>query len=146
MMSDQVSKHDQVLLALALNLQSIAMVQLGKMTSPASGTVERDLDAARGTIDILEMLKVKCRTDTAAPVVRMLDQAVMDLQMNYLDELKSERRKREQHQEAGTAPEREASGAAAGQAADDAEKDAGTPADHRRDSGESAEQPGTSQA
>jgi hypothetical protein len=102
-MSDHVSKHDQVLMALSLNLQSIAMVQLGKVTSPATGELERDLAAARATIDILEMLKVKCRTDTAAPVLRLLDQAVMDLQMNYLDELKQERRAAAQKEPAADA-------------------------------------------
>lgn len=90
-MSDEFTKHDQVLMGLTLNLQSIAMVQLGKLASPASGEIERDLDGARGTIDILEMLKVKCRTGTPEAVVKLLDQAVMDLQMNYLDELKRSR-------------------------------------------------------
>ena len=91
-MSDQISKHDHVLLSLTMNLQAMAMVQLGKVSSPATGAIERDLEAARGTIDILEMLKAKCRTDTPEPILKMLDQAVMDLQMNYLDELKKERK------------------------------------------------------
>ena len=87
-MSDQISKHDHVLMSLTLNLQAMAMVQLGKVSNPATGEVERDLDAARGTIDILEMLKVKCRAETHEEVLRMLDQIVMDLQLNYMDELK----------------------------------------------------------
>jgi hypothetical protein len=90
-MSDQISKHDHVLLALTMNLQSMAMVQLGKVTNPASGDLERDLEGARGSIDILEMLKHKCRTDTPEAVLQVLDRAVMDLQMNYVDELKKER-------------------------------------------------------
>ena len=65
-MSDEFSKHDHVLMALTMNLQSIAMVQLGKLSNPASGEVETDLDGARGTIDLLEMLKVKCRTGTCS--------------------------------------------------------------------------------
>jgi len=83
-----MSKHDQVLMGLVMNLQTSAMVQLGKIASPATGEVERDLDGARISIDILEMLKAKCRTDTPDALLRMLDQAVMDLQMNYLDERK----------------------------------------------------------
>ncbi len=73
-----------------MNLQAMAMVQLGKVTNPQSGELERDLEGARGTIDILEMLKAKCRTDTPDELLKMLDQAVLDLQMNYLDEMKSE--------------------------------------------------------
>jgi hypothetical protein len=91
-MSEQISKHDHVLLSLSMNLQTMALVQLGKVSNPATGEVERDLEAARGTIDILEMLKAKCRTGTPEAVLKLLDQAVMDLQMNYLDELKKERR------------------------------------------------------
>lgn len=89
-MTDQISKHDHVLISLTMNLQAMAMVQLGKVTSPASGELERDIEGARGTIDILEMLKTKCRTDTPAPLLQILDQAVMDLQMNYVDEMKKD--------------------------------------------------------
>lgn len=108
-MSEQIAKHDHILMALTLNLQSIAMVQLGKVTSLASGEIERDLEGARGTIDILEMLKVKCRHETPAPVLRLLDQTVMDLQMNYLDEVKRDaakaKAKAEQPDAAAAAPE-----------------------------------------
>jgi hypothetical protein len=87
-MSEQLSKHDHVLLSLVMNLQTMTMVQLGKVVSPHTGELDRDLDGARGTIDLLEMLKAKCRHETPAPLLQMLDQAVMELQMNYLDERK----------------------------------------------------------
>jgi hypothetical protein len=116
-MSEQFSKHDHVLMSLIMNLQAIAMVQLGKVVNPTTGEVERDVDAARGTIDLLEMLKVKCRTDTPADLLKMLDHAVMELQMNYLDELKKERHQDEPADE-------KADEAAAGEAADTAGADA----------------------
>ncbi|MFH1844973.1 MAG: DUF1844 domain-containing protein [bacterium] len=91
-MTDQkITKHDQVLAGLVFSLQAAAMQQLGKVTSPLTGQLERDLDQAQHTIDILDMLKTKCREGTHAEVIRMLDGAVMDLQMNYLDEVKKER-------------------------------------------------------
>lgn len=90
MSDDAFSKHDHVLLGLVMTLQYAAMQQLGKLTSPATGKIERDLDAARATIDLLEMLKVKCRTGTPAAVLQPLDTAVMELQMNFLDELRKE--------------------------------------------------------
>jgi len=89
-MTDQMSKHDHVLISLTMNLQAMTMVQLGKVTNPVSGELERDLESARSSIDILEMLKNKCRVDTPDPLLQILDQAVMDLQMNYMDELKKE--------------------------------------------------------
>jgi hypothetical protein len=89
-MSDdtELTRHDHVLMGLVFSLQHAAMTQMGKLQDPASGEVYRDLDQARATIDILEMLKVKCRAGTPADLLRMLDQAVLNLQLNYMDELK----------------------------------------------------------
>jgi hypothetical protein len=87
-MTDSMSKHDQVLLSLVMHLQSATMVQLGKIADPMTGEPTRDLQAARATIDILEMLKAKCRDATPQDLVKLLDQVVMDLQMNYLEEMK----------------------------------------------------------
>ncbi len=90
MNDETLSKHDHILLGLVMSLQMAAMQQLGKIKNEMSGEIERDLTTARATIDMLEMLKVKCRTDTPAGVLRILDTAVMDLQMNYLDEVKKD--------------------------------------------------------
>jgi hypothetical protein len=87
---ESLSKHDQVLFGLVMTLQYAAMQQLGKITSPMTGKVERELTSARATIDLLEMLKVKCRTGTPASVLQALDTAVMELQMNYLDEVRKD--------------------------------------------------------
>ena len=117
-MTDQMSKHDATLFSLVMSLQSMAMVQLGKLANPQTGQIERDLEGARGTIDILDMLKVKCRDNTHDELVKMLDQMVMDLQMNFLDE--SRKAKAEAEAEAGAEDEVEsAAGAETGDAAAD---------------------------
>ncbi len=87
-MSEQMNKHDQVLLTLVINLQGSAMVQLGKLADPATGEMARSLDGARYVIDVLEMLQTKCRVETNPEIVSMLDRVVMELQLNYTDELK----------------------------------------------------------
>ncbi len=86
--SNEMSKHDHVLAGLVFSLQAAAMQQLGKIQNPLTGEIEKDLDQAKGTIDVLDMLKVKCRTDTPEELLRMIDGAVMDLQLNYMDEVK----------------------------------------------------------
>jgi len=88
MSGDGLGKHDHVLASLVYMLESAAMQQLGKLVNPATGEAQRDLEQARGTIDILDMLKHKCRTDTPDELLRLLDTAVMNLQLNYLDEVK----------------------------------------------------------
>ena len=45
-MTDQMTKHDHVLMGLVMNLQTMAMSQLGKIAHPATGEIERDLDSA----------------------------------------------------------------------------------------------------
>jgi len=86
----ELSRHDQVLMGLVWSLQASAMQQMGKIQNPVTGEMDRNLEAARSSIDVLEMLKVKCRTDTPEEILRMLDGAVMDLQLNYMDEMKKE--------------------------------------------------------
>lgn len=100
MTNNELSKHDHVLAGLVFSLQAATMQQLGKIQNPMTGEMERDLEQARGTIDLLEMLKVKCRTDTPEDLLRMIDGAVMDLQLNYMDEMKKEAGKSEEKDDA----------------------------------------------
>ena len=88
MSAQEMTKHDHVLAGLMFSLQAAAMQQMGKIQDQATGEVTVELDQAKATIDVLEMLKAKCRTDTPDELLRALDGAVMDLQMNYMDEVK----------------------------------------------------------
>lgn len=85
-----LDRHDQVLLGLVASLQAAGMQQLGKLVHPLTGKVERDLEQARATIDLLEMLKAKCAGATPPPVMRVLGTTLMELQMNWLDEARRE--------------------------------------------------------
>ena len=91
--NSEMTKHDHVLAGLVFSLQAAAMQQLGKIQDPATGEAVVELEQAKATIDVLEMLKAKCRTDTPDELLRALDGAVMDLQLNYMDELKKSRRR-----------------------------------------------------
>ena len=114
MENDQMSKHDHILAGLVFSLQAAAMQQMGKIQNPMTGEIDKDLDQAKGTIDILDMLKTKCRTDTPPELLRMIDGAVMDLQLNYTDEVKKAAAGNDEAQEekasAEDAPENDASG------------------------------------
>ena len=85
-----LTKHDHVLIGLFSSLQAAAMAQMGKIQNPATGEIERDLVQAQSTIDILDMLKTKCRTETPEDLLRFMDNSVMELQMNFLDEKKKD--------------------------------------------------------
>ncbi len=84
-MDDRAQRHDQLLLLLVANLQQGALVQLGKLADPATGETAVNLEAARLSIDLLDMLREKTRAATDAAIMREVDRIVMDLQLNYAD-------------------------------------------------------------
>ncbi len=65
---------------------SSAYSSMGKIANPATGKVERDLDAARGFIDILVMLKTKTKGNLTKDEERIITSTVSDLQLNFVKE------------------------------------------------------------
>ena len=88
----EFDKHDQSLMMLVLNLQTGTLVQLGKLADPQTGQPRRDLEGARLSIDLLDMLKAKTKGNAHPEAAGLLSRAVMDLKLNYMDELKKDRR------------------------------------------------------
>jgi hypothetical protein len=69
-------------------LANSAMQQLGKLANPLTGKVERNLDGAKATIDMIKMLKAKTRGNLSQDEEQILDANLSNLQLNYVDELK----------------------------------------------------------
>lgn len=74
--------------ALLLSLHAAGMQQMGKVINPLSGKVERDLEQAKGTIDMLEMLKRMTDGNLDPEEDKLLGRMLYELQMNYVDEAK----------------------------------------------------------
>lgn len=83
---DANRRDDMLFQHILLMLQTLALQQLGKITNPITGTVERDLHQARITIDMLGMLQRKTAGNLGENVKRLLDTVVLELQMNFVDE------------------------------------------------------------
>lgn len=72
--------------------------QLGKIANPITGKIERNLEQARYSIDMLIMLREKTKGNLTDDEKKALDEAIANLQMNYVDELnkpEAEERKEE---------------------------------------------------
>jgi hypothetical protein len=65
---------------------SSAYMSMGKIANPATGKAERDLDAARGFIDILVMLKTKTAGNLTKDEDKIITSTISDLQMNFVKE------------------------------------------------------------
>ncbi len=88
-MNETLGSRDAALfLQLVLGLQQSAMIALGKLMNPLTRKVEVHLEAARDTIDTLAALEARTRGNLEPDEARVLQQALTDLRMNYLDEVK----------------------------------------------------------
>lgn len=65
---------------------SSAYMSMGKIANPATGKAERDLDAARGFIDILVMLKTRTEGNLTGEEEKMIASTISDLQLNFVRE------------------------------------------------------------
>jgi hypothetical protein len=90
-MNDRSPSRDAALfLQLVLGLQQAAMVALGKLMNPMTGKIERNLDAARNTIDTLGAIESRTRGNLEPDEQRVLGQVLAELRLNYVDEVKKD--------------------------------------------------------
>lgn len=85
-MSEHPSRQAALFLQLVLGLQQAGMVALGKLMNPVTRKVEANLDAARDTIDTLAALEARTRGNLESDEQRVLQQALTELRLNYVDE------------------------------------------------------------
>ncbi len=81
---------DPYLLQLLVSLESAAMQQMGKLQNPLTGKIDRNVEIAKATIDMLSMLERKTEGNLTPDEDRILKSTLYQLRMNYVDELKSE--------------------------------------------------------
>ena len=88
--SDQSSANTELLfLQLVSMLQMAAMQQMGKIMDPVTNEVHRDLDQAKVSIDLIDMLKAKTEGNLGEREKEFLDKIVFELHMNYVDEVRA---------------------------------------------------------
>lgn len=85
-MTDSDSKINVNFFQLVLSLQIAAVQQMGKIVSPITGKIERNLDQAKTSIDMLEMLSEKTRNNLSKEEEQFLSNILFELRMNYVDE------------------------------------------------------------
>ena len=68
-----------------LGLSTQALLHLGEIPNPVTRTVETDLEAARQVIDILGMLADKTRNNLEPGEQSLLESALYDLRMRYVE-------------------------------------------------------------
>jgi hypothetical protein len=85
-------KNSSLLFSLIMTFQAAAMQQMGKIKNPISDKIERDLQQAQLSIDILDMLEEKTKGNLSDDESRFLKGALQELKLNYVDESTKEQK------------------------------------------------------
>jgi hypothetical protein len=79
-------KNSSLLFSLIMTFQAAAMQQMGKLKNPITDKVERELQQAQLSIDILDMLAEKTKGNLSEDESRLLKGVIQELKLNYVDE------------------------------------------------------------
>jgi PIN domain nuclease of toxin-antitoxin system len=79
-------KHTQLFMSLVYSFQMQCMIQMGKIKNPMTQEIDRDLNAAQITIDMLDMLQNKTANNLSDHEKRFLEQVTAELKLNFVDE------------------------------------------------------------
>ena len=84
-MTDTQDMNKALFMEMTMMLSSSAMQHLGKIINPMTGKTAINLEAAQGTIDMLEMLEVKTRGNLDKDEERLIKTSLTSLKMNYVE-------------------------------------------------------------
>jgi hypothetical protein len=83
---EQNDKNTQLFMYLVSSFEMAAMQGLGKINSPVSGKIEKNLEQAQFAIDVMDMIKDKTKGNLTDYEARFLDTVSAQLKLNYVDE------------------------------------------------------------
>ncbi|MFI5253659.1 MAG: DUF1844 domain-containing protein [Bacteroidota bacterium] len=83
---DTSQKDEFLITQIIFMFQAAALQQMGKLKSPLSDKVERDLNQAQISIDILDVLHRKMKGNLTMEEDKMFTQVLQELRLNYVDE------------------------------------------------------------
>lgn len=96
MAGETEAERDRLLFAqLVLTFENSAWQNLGKIVNPASGKVERNLELARNSIDMLDMIKRRTAGNLDEDELRFLEHTLYQLRINYVDEVEADKKRKE---------------------------------------------------
>ena len=79
-------KHQMYFIQLVSMFHAAALQQMGKIKNPVSDKIERDLQQAEVSIDMLDMLKEKTKGNITAEEEKALSDVIAQLKLNFVDE------------------------------------------------------------
>ena len=107
MVNDETGKKDELhFIQLVLMFQTAALQQMGKVQNPITQKIERDLDQARLSIGMLEMIQNKTKNSLSENEKKYLEHALFELRMNFVDEMSKDKEKKKEDGSTSKGPEK----------------------------------------
>ena len=88
MTEEQMKKEDQLFIHLVNTFVQSAWISLGKVKSPVSDKLERNLEQATYYIDLLDMLQKKMKSNLSEWEEQYIIHSLSELKMNFIEENK----------------------------------------------------------
>ncbi|RCK77449.1 MAG: hypothetical protein IGBAC_1758 [Ignavibacteriae bacterium] len=89
---DQSEKNEFLLMQLILMFQTTALQQMGKLKNPLTDKIEKNLEMAQTSIDILDMLHQKMKGNLSENEEKLFIDVLKELKLNYVDEVSKEQK------------------------------------------------------
>ncbi len=81
-----MNEHDKLFLQLLYIFHTSAMQALGKIKNPITGNFEKNIEQAKQSIDMIEMLKDKTKNNLSEQLSKTTDSFLAEMRMNYVQE------------------------------------------------------------
>jgi PIN domain nuclease of toxin-antitoxin system len=94
-MDDIKQKHSQLFFYLLSSFEMAALQQMGKIKSPLTDKLEKDLQQAQISIDIIDMVKEKTKGNLSEDESKFLERMIAQLKLNYVDEMEKEKKEKD---------------------------------------------------
>lgn len=85
-MEENLNKDQLLFTSLIMMFQTAAMQHLGKLKNPITDKIERDVEQAKISIDILDMLQRKTEGNLAEYESKLIKSVLQELRLNYVHE------------------------------------------------------------
>ena len=89
----------QLFMQLVIQNQQMAMISLGKVKNPVSGTLDKNLEFAKLSIDTLDMLVQKTKGNLSDYEKNLLTETVNQLKIIYVEESAKEEKLNKENKE-----------------------------------------------
>ena len=77
--------NENLFQGLTISLAAATMQHLGKTLNPMTNKIEKNLEAAQSTIDMLDMLEAKTKGNLGDLEAKLLKSVLAELKMNYVE-------------------------------------------------------------